>query len=73
MKKRRVKTKTMKMKKYKLIPKENSKLSESELGTIDMEEKFKGPKDAIKWCNDKFRELKDIKYKQIANYLHIYL
>ena len=47
--------------------------SESDLGLDVSEEKFKGPKDAIKWCNEKFKELKDIKYKQIANYLHIYL
>ena len=59
------------MKTYKLIPKEK-KLSEADLG-LDTEEKFKGPKEAINWCNEKFRELKDIKYKQIANYLHIYL
>ena len=36
-------------------------------------EKFNGPKDAIKWCNKMFEELKDIKYKQISNYLHIYI
>ena len=46
--------------------------SESDLN-LDTDDKFKGPKDAIKWCNEKFSELKDIKYKQIANYLHIYL
>lgn len=60
------------MKTYKLIPK-SKKLSESDLGLDIGEEKFKGPKDAIKWCNEKFNELKDVKYKQIANYLHIYL
>ena len=40
---------------------------------LDNLEKFTGPKEAIRWCNKKFEELGDIKFKQIANYLHIYL
>ena len=36
-------------------------------------EEFTGPKDAIKWCNEKFKELGDKKFKQISQYLHIYL
>ena len=34
---------------------------------------FKNAKEAITWCNMKFKELGDKRYKQIANYLHIYL
>lgn len=34
---------------------------------------FKNAKEAITWCNAKFKELGDKRYKQIANYLHIYL
>lgn len=34
---------------------------------------FKNAKEAITWCNKKFKELGDRRYKQIANYLHIYL
>ena len=29
-------------------------------------DEFKGPKDAIKWCNEKFKELGDKKFKQIS-------
>ena len=34
---------------------------------------FKTPKEAIRWCNEMFRKTNDRKYKQISNYLHIYL
>ena len=34
---------------------------------------FKTAKDAVKWCNEMFRTSGDRRYKQIANYLHIYL
>ena len=30
---------------------------------IDSLEKFSGSKEAIKWCNKKFEELQDVKYK----------
>ena len=49
----------------------NTSLSESMLDNLEPEE-FQSPIEAIKWCNEKFRELKDKKYKQIDNYLHIY-
>ena len=54
---------------------DDSDLMESEslsFGDEDID-KFNSPKDAIRWCNEKFKELNDIKYKQIANYLHIYM
>ena len=34
---------------------------------------FKSAKEAIRWCNEMFMKTNDRKYKQIANYLHIYL
>ena len=62
---------------YKLIPIEEAYLSSLSdasglSNTGDEPEEFKNPVEAIKWCNEKFKELGDKKYKQIANYLHIY-
>ena len=34
---------------------------------------FKNAKEAVRWCNEMFRTSGDRRYKQIANYLHIYL
>lgn len=46
-----------------------NELYEDSLG----EDTFKTPKEAIRWCNQMFEKTKDRKYKQISNYLHIYL
>lgn len=37
------------------------------------EEGFNSPKEAIKWCNKMHQLTNDNRYKQISNYLHIYL
>ena len=37
------------------------------------EEGFNSPKEAVKWCNKMYQLTNDNRYKQISNYLHIYL